>query len=583
MSRLLEAAGDARFTFVVGKGGVGKTTTAGALALELADGGQTTRIISTDPAHSLHDLFRSQQISPCGDRLVIEQFDAAAHAQRWLAHALAPVSAIFEAGTYLDSDDVRAFSQLALPGVDELMAVLRLTDLAEGTDRIVVDTAPTGHTLRLLDAAATHASLADALRAMAAKASAVASAFTGARADVAGAAIIDELDAYVRRYRTDVLGRARFVVAARADRVVEAETDRLLGELRRRSLETAALVWTGARGTLRGAPPVELAVPLLEDAGGCDGLRAWRAALAPAAHVRIGHRHDGAERQAAQPFAGWLAEHAPRLLLFAGKGGVGKSTCAAAAALVLARSRSVLLCSADPAGSLYDVLAGGEYAEERLRVLQIEPASQFGRMRAEYRADIEAALERIGLSQSAALDRRVIEALWDLAPPGIDELAATAAMLDAARDDETVVLDTAPTGHFLRLLETPELALSWTRQLMRVVVKYGIAGVAEGAAESLLRLARELKALTALLHDPQRTAAVIITLPEPMVEAETRRLAAALESARIRVAAVIVNRAQSSAALRGLPGIAVTAPPFAEPPAGADALRRFARTWNITA
>jgi len=186
------------------------------------------------------------------------------------------------------------------------------------------------------------------------------------------------------------------------------------------------------------------------------------------------------------------------------------------------------------------------------------------------------------------LDRAVIDSLWNLAPPGIDELAATAELLVAAKGGETVIVDAAPTGHFLRLLEMPELALGWTRQLMRIVVKYGISGVAEQAAQSLLDLSRELRALRDTLHDTASAAVVTVTLDEPVVRAETDRLAAALDNAGIRMAAVLLNRAEASApdgSGRSQAGAAalIRAPVVDPPPVGRSALRGFAATWNIVA
>lgn len=607
MSRLLEAAGSAPFLFVVGKGGVGKTTAAGALALELADSGIDTHLISTDPAHSLGDLFMHDVggdpiISPCSARLLIEEFDAGRTGDVWLERALGPVTELVEAGTYLDAEDVRAFSRLALPGLDEMMAVLRLSELADGGRRIVVDTAPTGHTLRLLDAGAIHAGIADALRAMAAKASAVAGALTGAPVRLAGERIIAELVNHVDTYRTSVLAPAAFIVASRPGRVVAAETGRLLVQLEQRNLRVAAVLLTGASAKRTAEPPAELSagapvesvafaarrlhVELLADVTGCSGLRMW------SGHVHSGHnRVRGPGPQSLPPGAGtaaeWLAAHAPRLLLFAGKGGVGKSTCAAAAALILAEDRDVLLCSTDPAGSLGDVLDSDIPVQlDRLRVMQIDAAAELSRLRASYEEEIVAALERLGLSASASLDRAVIESLWNLAPPGLDELAATAAMLGAARSGEHVVIDSAPTGHFLRLLEMPDLALGWTRQLMRVVVKYGIAGAAEDAAQSLLDLARELRSLRDTLHAPDSAAVIAVTLDEPLVRAETDRLTDSLADAGIRVAAVLLNRAAPDGDTNAAPDrevVLIAAPDVEPPPVGRSALRGFAGTWNIVA
>lgn len=597
MSRLREATDGRPFTFVVGKGGVGKTTAAGALALELADAGVATHLISTDPAHSLADLFGGPP-DTCAVGLTAEEFDAAAYATEWIGHAENPVTEIVRLGTYLDDEDVAGFARLALPGIDEMMAVLRLVDLGRTDCRVVVDTAPTGHTLRLLDAAATHESIARALQAMADKAAAVAGSMARRQVRLTGESIIRELDAYAGEFRTRVLDQAAFVVAARSGDVVLAETRRLVRALHARHLHVAATVFTGpAAGRLSDAG-LCLEVPLLDPAGGCAGLRRWRDALAPCSGAAMPGRsagpvaaeagHPAAAGHAVQlsarsregvPALDIIAPAGRRLVLFAGKGGVGKTTCAAAAAVHLAADRRVLLCSTDPAGSLTDVL-GADPGVHGLRLLQIDAEAEFRRVREQYREEVLAALERIGLSGDAALDRRVIDALFELAPPGIDEFAALAALLNAAGDDELVIIDSAPTGHFLRLLTMPDMALDWTRQLMRIIVKYRAAGAAGHAAESLLQTARELRALQHELRDTDRTAVVIVTLNEPMVAAESHRLDAALQEAGVAVVAALTNRVP--AGVRARSG-SIRAPTTEPPPVGAAALREFVRAWKIDA
>jgi arsenite/tail-anchored protein-transporting ATPase len=595
MSRLREATEGRTFTFVVGKGGVGKTTAAGALALELADAGVATHLISTDPAHSLTDLFNG---SPdlCSPGLTAEEFDAAAYAGDWIAHAVEPVTEIVRLGTYLDDEDVAGFARLALPGIDEVMAVLRLVELARTDGRVVVDTAPTGHTLRFLDAAATHESIARALQAMADKAAAVAGSMARREVRLTGESIIRELDAYAAEFRTRVLDQAAFVVAARSGDVVLAETRRLVTALHTRRLHVAATVYAGPVAGRIPDGGLCLEVPLLDSAAGCAGLRRWRDALAPcsvdtpgrtgpepagpehsatSAGQRAPPAHDG-DRVSALDV---IAPAGRRLVLFAGKGGVGKTTCAAAAAVQLSTVRPVLLCSTDPAGSLDDVLGAGP-AVPGLRRLQVDAEAEFRRVRERYREEVLAALERIGLSGAAALDRRVIDALFELAPPGIDEFAALAALLNAAGDDELVIIDAAPTGHFLRLLTMPDMALDWTRQLMRIIVKYRAAGAAGHAAESLLQTARELRALQQELRDPDRTAVVIVTLDEPMVTAESHRLGAALQEAGVGVVATLMNRVPVGTR----PGGGTLSAPLADPPpVGASALREFVRAWKIDA
>jgi arsenite/tail-anchored protein-transporting ATPase len=214
--------------------------------------------------------------------------------------------------------------------------------------------------------------------------------------------------------------------------------------------------------------------------------------------------------------------------------------------------------------------------------VQVDAEARLERLREEAHDELVGAFESVGLADGATLDHRVIEALWDLAPPGIDEFAALAEILDATASHHTVVLDTAPTGHFLRLLGTPRIALDWVRQLMRIVVKYHATSSAPGVAEALLQAARELRALDELLHDATRCGVIVVTLDEPLVRAETGRLLDALHATDVPVAALLLNRSRDGTASDADMPL-IRAPLRVPPPVGAAALRDFAASWKIEA
>jgi arsenite-transporting ATPase len=581
MPALLERLG-ARFVFVVGKGGVGKTTTAAALALSHAPTASTL-LISTDPAHSLGDVFEqdlsgaSPARSACHPALMLEEFDARAYALRFNAWAEPHLLELVERGTYLDSDDARALVKLTLPGVDEIMGALRLAETAgESWQKIVIDTAPTGHALRLLDAARQIESFVQALRPMAEKATVVASRLLRADVHLESEKFLDDLERRATAFAEDVLKRADFVVVTRVGELVRAETERLKDELAVRGLRVAAVVCTGG-----GCADAEaLNAPARPNVRGCDALLHW------------GHPTTGPvpaaphARKTAAPAAAWLDQVDASLALFAGKGGVGKSTCAAAAAIHLSATRSVALYSTDPAGSLPDVLgtavpAGGAWVTPTLFVKQLDGLTAFARLRDEYQADVAEVFQRLGIDQSAALDRRVVDSLFDMAPPGMDELVALVELLEAPADT-LLVLDSAPTGHFLRLIEMPELALEWVRAAMRLIIKYHVATL-DDAARAVLALARQLKELRTKLLDPDRTAIFVVTLNEPVVRLETERLVQTLTGAGMPLRAVIFNRADAGTPIPGSPPARVYAPLWREPPIGLAALRKFLSQWTISA
>ena len=140
-----------RLLFFGGKGGVGKTTCAAAAALRYASRSPqgSYLLVSTDPAHSLADSLGDFQPP---HNLTVLEFNAQNSVDTFKAKHRSKFAEIAARGTFLDEEDIRRLLDLSLPGLDELMALLSIAESAESRvyDLIVVDTAPTGHTLRLL-------------------------------------------------------------------------------------------------------------------------------------------------------------------------------------------------------------------------------------------------------------------------------------------------------------------------------------------------------------------------------------------------------------------------------------------------
>src|SRR6185503_12066698 len=149
-----------RTSLIVGKGGVGKTTCAAGIAAQFAQRGDRTLLVSTDPAAALSSVLGTQvstQAQPVASRqnLDARQLSATELRQDFLNRWRETIAEIVDRGTYLDRTDVDGLVDAALPGVDEVFALLELARLLTDPEtpyaRIVVDTAPTGHTLRLLE------------------------------------------------------------------------------------------------------------------------------------------------------------------------------------------------------------------------------------------------------------------------------------------------------------------------------------------------------------------------------------------------------------------------------------------------
>jgi arsenite-transporting ATPase len=653
-----------RLQFFAGKGGVGKTTCAAATAVAAAEAGERVAVISTDPAHSLGDaLGRSLGLAPRrvpvrAGALDAVELDADRALARWLSRRRPTLSAIAERGTYLDDEDLQRLLRLSFPGVDELMGLVELARLA-GQGRyglVVVDTAPTGHALRLLGIPETLSRIAAVLDDLYAKHRFLTGSLgRGYRADAADR-LIEELAgdgrglaallrdparcrfAWVTLPERLALEETRDGVAALAAAGIQvgelivnrltppagascalcagrrAEESRVLAEVRRTFPALRPRALGALDGEPRGLPALRrLGARLAGRAAAPAGTPAARPARARAEPARL-------VPPAVEP--AWLARVAPpgvRLLILAGKGGVGKTTCAAATALVLARQRPrarVLLLSADPAHSLSDALATELGDDERavpgapagLRARELDAARALARARERYRRAVEDTFDALlrGSRFDVAYDREALRGLMDLAPPGLDELFAVLALVEALVERQppcdVVVLDTAPTGHALRLLEMPAAALAWVHALLAILLKYReVVGLGEIAAE-LLVVARRLRELGALLADPARARVVAVTRAAVLPERETDRLLARLGRLRIAVVAVLVNALTGQgcgrcrrarrlerrvlATLRGRRTARrawsmISTPALAPPPRGVAALERWTRTWKL--
>jgi arsenite-transporting ATPase len=188
-------------------------------------------------------------------------------------------------------------------------------------------------------------------------------------------------------------------------------------------------------------------------------------------------------------------------------------------------------------------------APETLKVRELDAGRAFARTRERYQRTVEDTFDSLlrGSRFDVAYDREALRGLMDLAPPGMDELFAILSVIEALFEREPpvdlVVLDTAPTGHALRLLEMPGAALGWVHALLAILLKYReVVGLGDVAAD-LVATARRLRELIALLSDPARARVVAVTRAAELPERETERLLDRLRRLRMTVPAVVVNAA----------------------------------------
>jgi arsenite-transporting ATPase len=244
-----------------------------------------------------------------------------------------------------------------------------------------------------------------------------------------------------------------------------------------------------------------------------------------------------------------------RIVIFGGKGGVGKTTAAAAFALARARAdrkKKLLIFSTDPAHSLSDSFGeeigrskNGVGGSENLDGMEIDPGEWFEELKQRYRSwtdELFAALSG-GSRMEIKFDREAMRELVELTPPGIDEIAALGAISDLLDEDRyhSIILDTAPTGHLIRFLELPEVALSWIRTFMKLLLKYQNVVKATQVAEELVALSKSIKRVVALLSDAERCEFVGVAIPERMSLEETVDLAKALTKLKVPVRKLLIN------------------------------------------
>lgn len=238
--------------------------------------------------------------------------------------------------------------------------------------------------------------------------------------------------------------------------------------------------------------------------------------------------------------------------MFGGKGGVGKTTMAAATALELAKENKVLIFTTDPAPSLADSFGQAIGSEptpvtgtNNLFAMEIDAKKVLKEFKEEYGREILDILQ-----QGTYLADEETEEMFRLDIPGLDEVMSLKKITDfmESSDYQRYIVDTAPTGHTLRLLTLPELLNNWIKFLASLRWRYHamvkqFAGEKriEKADDFLLQMKKTVNKVKELLQDSEKTEFIVVTIAEKMGVSETEDLIGSLEQMRIPSKHIIIN------------------------------------------
>jgi len=246
-----------------------------------------------------------------------------------------------------------------------------------------------------------------------------------------------------------------------------------------------------------------------------------------------------------------------KLIVFGGKGGVGKTSCAIATALELSKNFKTLLISTDPAHSVSDCLEqqiGFKVVKivgkPNLSVIEVVADEALSGFKTEHRNELKKLFET-----STNLDNEDIDEMLTLSIPGIDEVMSFKTIIDFIEEGEfdKYVVDTAPTGHALRLISSPKLLDEWIKVAarMRWKYRYMITSFSGSYKQDevdtfLLSLKKTVKRIEKLLRDKTKCEFIPVCIPEAMAIMETKRLLVDLSKSGIISRQIIVNNVMTS-------------------------------------
>ncbi|UOR13162.1 arsenical pump-driving ATPase [Halobacillus amylolyticus] len=522
-----------RFLFFTGKGGVGKTSTACATAIHLADEGKKVLLVSTDPASNLQDvleveLTNSPKPVPNIENLHASNIDPEEAAEMYREKVVGPYrNKLPKAAIKSMEEQLSGACTVEMAAFDEFSSIISNPAVSSRYDHVVFDTAPTGHTLRLLQLPTAW------------------NEFLGESTH--GASCLGPLSGLQEkkeRYEQTVESlsdkdKTTLILITRPETASLYEANRSALELKEIGIRNQMLIVNGLLQTylsddkvstafyqrqqeaLKGFPDglkqlVVYSLPFVSySLTGIDNLRYLFKQYTLPARIDPQSQHESIQLPGLNSLVNHFSDNQTRVIFTMGKGGVGKTTIASSIAVGLVeKGHKVHLTTTDPAAHLAYTFSN-KVDHEKLSISSINPKDELIAYKEEVLSQASESLNDEGLAYLRE----------DLDSPCTEEIAVFRAFAEqvAKCDDEIVVIDTAPTGHTLLLLDSAE---EYHKELSR-----STGEVPDSVRELLPRL-----------RNPKETSVVIVTLAETTPVLEAERLQKDLLRANIKPGWWIINQ-----------------------------------------